>query len=102
MINTTQDILSIIGFAFIISMIINAVNVCFWEGHIFEKIGDKFEDYTIWKPIAGCIICMSPWWGTALCLLFGWPIWSVIVAMGMNVLIVRMEPKDKIDVVNHY
>lgn len=82
-----------IVYAFIIAMIINAINVCFWEGHIFESIGARFEDYKIWKPIAGCIICMVPWWGSAICLLTGWPLLSIPVAMGINVLIVRWEPE---------
>lgn len=96
MLNLTQSILPIIGYAFIISMITNAVNVCFWEGHIFEKIGDRFEDYKWWKPLAGCIICMSPWWGASLCLLLGWPVLSIVTAMGINTLIVRMTPKEEI------
>lgn len=92
--NISLEYQQAIGYAFIISMIINAINVCFWEGHIFEAIGDKFEDYKIWKPIAGCIVCMTPWWGTAMCLMFNWPVLSIPVAMGINVLIVRWEPKE--------
>lgn len=88
------SIANIIAFGFVISMIINSINVCFWENHIFQKIGDRFEDYKIWKPIAGCIICMSPWWGSAMCFVFGWPFLSIMVCMGINTVIVRMEPKD--------
>lgn len=86
----------IIGFGIIISMIINSINVVFWEGHIFQKIGDYMESQypTLWKPIGGCIICQTPWWGVLICLLLGWPYLSIIVAMGINVLIVRWEPKD--------
>jgi hypothetical protein len=83
-------------YALFISMIINAINVCFWEGHIFESIGNYMEDRfpTLWKPVAGCIICMTPWHGAYMILLFGWPVLAVPVAMGINVLIVRWEPKD--------
>jgi hypothetical protein len=102
MINLTQSILPIIGYAFILAMIINAINVCFWEGHIFEKIGDRFEDYKWWKPVVGCIICMVPWWGAAICVPLNWPVLSIPVAMGINTLIVRWSPKEEIDVINHY
>lgn len=85
----------ILVYAFFISMIINAINVCFWEGHIFEKIGNYMEDRypTLWKPLGGCIICMTPWHSVWIVLLFGFPVFSVIVAMGINVLIVRWEPQ---------
>jgi hypothetical protein len=96
MINLTDSIFPVIGYAFIIAMFINAVNVCFWEGHIFQKAGDYMEANhpTLWKPIAGCIVCMTPWWGAVIVLLMGWPVLSVPVAMGINVLIVRWEPKE--------
>lgn len=89
-------IIEIIAFGFVISMIINAINVCFWEGHIFEKIGTYMEvnHPTLWKPIAGCIICMTPWHGALICWLFGWPWFAVIIAMGINVIIVKWTPED--------
>lgn len=85
----------ILLYAVFMAMIINAINVVFWEGHIFEKIGNYMESHfpTLWKPLGGCIICMSPWHGLWMILLFGWPILSVIVAMGINVCIVRFEPE---------
>lgn len=88
---------TIIGFALVVSMIINAINVCFWETHIFEKIGDYVERKfpRLYKPTIGCIICMTPWWGTLLCYVFGWPYLSIVIAMGINVLIVRWEPEKK-------
>lgn len=82
--------------AFYIAMICQAVNVLFWEGHIFEKPGNWAETHypNLWKPVAGCVICMTPWWGVLMCLIFDWPFLSVPVAMGINVVTVRWEPKD--------
>lgn len=84
-----------IEYGFIIAMIINAINVCFWEAMIFQKVGDWMENRypTLWKPIAGCIACMSPWWGGLICLILGWPALSILIAMGINVLIIRWTPE---------
>lgn len=85
----------IVMYGFVLATIINAINVVFWEGHIFQRIGDYMEaNYpTLWKPIGGCVICMSPYYGAFCCWLFGWPWLSIIVAMGINVIIVRWEPE---------
>ena len=90
------DVATIILYGVVIATIINSVNVCFWEGYIFQRVGDYMEvNYPeLWKPIAGCIVCMSVWWGAAMCMNFGWPYLSIIVAMGINVIIVKWTPKD--------
>lgn len=48
------------------------------------------------KPITGCSVCMTPWWGSAIyILLWGinwqWPL-VVFAAAGLNAVIVRLWP----------
>lgn len=59
--------------AAIIALIVYFIKATTWPGMIFEKVGvwaeDTFGEY--WnKPILGCPVCMTPWWGTALYLFF--------------------------------
>jgi len=43
------------------SLYINGLRLAFEEGMIFEKLGEKGEDYfgKMWMPIAGCVTCMA-------------------------------------------
>lgn len=46
-------------------------HACTWEDQIFEGIKKIIPpDKTIAKPIYGCPICMTPWWGTIIYWLF--------------------------------
>lgn len=78
---------------FIIVFVIQGISAAFWEGHIFEKPGDWIErnHSTLWKPLVGCPICMSPWWGSAMQIVL-WEYWNpleLIVVMGINAVIIR-------------
>jgi hypothetical protein len=71
---------------FCIAAIVCFIFVCFnWEDMIFEQVGGWMEariPEKIFKPLIGCPICMSPWWGfviTAIfCLNDVWPDPSII------------------------
>jgi hypothetical protein len=43
------------------SLYIVGLRLAFEEGMIFEKLGEKGEDYfgKLWMPIAGCVTCMA-------------------------------------------
>jgi len=79
--------------AFFISLIVLFIHATTWEGMIFEKIKDYIKpEGMLYKPLYGCPICMTPWWGTLLYLLFwdpysleGW-FWTIGVASGFSVL----------------
>jgi len=60
-----------IAHAFIIAMIVLFIHACSWHGMIFEGIKRiiKPEGY-LYKPIYGCPICMTPYYGTIIYLLF--------------------------------
>jgi hypothetical protein len=70
----------------------------FWEGMIFEKIGnwldERLPEY-IQKPLYGCYICACFWWGSAIYFLFlyssiqEWFL-CVISAMGLNAALSRV------------
>lgn len=80
--------------AFIISMIILFIHSCSWEGMIFGKIQELIlPEEPISKPIYGCPICMTPWWGTAIYWIFfhiGFCNWILTIgcASGISVLVI--------------
>lgn len=61
-----------IGTAFCIAFIVLFMHTTTTEGHIFNRPAQWLEnhlpEWTI-KPLFGCPICMTPYWGTALYLL---------------------------------
>lgn len=74
----------------------------FWEGMIFEKIGNwlekKLPEY-IQKPVYSCFICACFWWGS----LIYWLVWgnsviewfiTVVAAMGLNGALSKLFRKD--------
>lgn len=88
--------------AFIIALIIMFIKATFWPGMIFEKVGEFFEKTLgeYWnKPVTGCNICMTPYYGTVFYLLFhylgvegfseiSWVNWglTILVAGGFSTL----------------
>ena len=61
--------------AFIIALIVMFIKATFWPGMIFEKVGTFFENLLgeYWsKPVTGCNICMTPYYGTILYLAFNY------------------------------
>lgn len=80
----------------------------FWEGMIFEKIGDSMEMYIpewINKPLWSCFICACMWWGTWVWAMLWYnnaALWyinlnnwffTVVPAMGLNAVIARIIEK---------
>ena len=66
----------------------------FWQGMIFEKIGDWMEENLpgLWKPLGGCYICACMWIGSIVY----WARWhesfldwfiTCVCAMGINAAI---------------
>lgn len=94
----------------IISLIIFAIWYTMLEGEIFGSLGRWFERTLpgwIQQPLHECPVCMAPYYGTAIYwLAFGvnvrdWLL-TVIPAMGLNVVVMRLWPKDEITVHNDY
>lgn len=91
----------------LISLVIYFIKATTWPGMIFEKpaawIESKLGEY--WsKPIIGCPVCMTPWWGTALYLIghFAWVpgfeilsfptiIFTVFGAAGLSTVILMLN-----------
>lgn len=56
--------------ALIIAMIVLFIHSTTWEGMIFEGIKKLIKpEGKLYKPIYGCPICMTPWWGTLIYLI---------------------------------
>jgi hypothetical protein len=81
-----------IATALIISLIVLFLHATTWDGHIFEGIKKVIKPVgKIYKPIYGCPICMTPWWGSIIYLLFfkvGFEHWLLTIgtASGFSVL----------------
>lgn len=57
--------------ALIISLTVLFIHATTWEGHIFESIKNIIPPKgKLYKPIYGCPICMTPWYGTAIYMIF--------------------------------
>lgn len=57
--------------ALIISLIVLFTHASTWEGHINYWIREFIHPDWYWsKPIYNCPMCMTPYWGTALYVLF--------------------------------
>lgn len=82
----------------------------FWEGMIFEGIGNWLDARLpewLAKPLYQCYICSCFWWGTLLY----WVTWHeslknwfivVVSAMGLNAVLSKLFAREEIDVKNHY
>ena len=69
--------------------------VCpFWDGNIFDKYGDwvksKIGEY-IAKPLFACYVCATFWYSIIQCLIYGWPWWLCVPAMGVSAVISLMQ-----------
>lgn len=87
--------------AITISLIVLFIHATSWTGHIFEGIKKVIKpEGKLYKPIYGCPICMTPWWGSAIYwLLYGFGItdWLVTIftAAGFSVLwVLLIDIKD--------
>jgi hypothetical protein len=94
--------------ALILALIIYFIKATTWEGHIWEKQGKALKEKLpekLYKPIIGCPICMTPWWGTLLYLSFSYLldiqgfqdkrfqviVITVFVAAGINTVILMFN-----------
>jgi hypothetical protein len=69
-----------------------AIGICCttWEGMIFDKPARAIELYIgeWWsKPLFGCYICATVWYGGIMCWIAGWPLWYALPAMGLSATI---------------
>lgn len=73
-----------------LSVLTIAVFCTFWEGMIFERVKDwvesKIGEYWT-KPLMGCYVCGTFWYGAGFALLLGWPWYLNIPAMGVSAII---------------
>lgn len=91
-----------INVAFGIAMTVLFWHACTWKGMIFSGIKKVIKpEWYISKPIYGCPICCTPWWGSLIYWLFfsigGWQMWllTVGIASGINVIsVVFIDLKD--------
>ena len=61
----------IITHAFIIAMIVLFIHACTWKGMIFEGVKNIIKpEGHLYKPIYGCPICMTRYYGTIIYLIF--------------------------------
>lgn len=76
----------------IISLIVLFLHATTWEGHIFEGIKKIIPpEGKLYKPIYGCPICMTPWWGSVIYWIFfavSIPNWLLVIgaAAGLSVI----------------
>jgi hypothetical protein len=89
--------------ALIIAMIVLFLHACSWRGMIFSGIKKIIEPKGhLYKPLYGCPICMTPWYGTIIYLLFfhislADGVLTVAAASGFNVLsVLLIDIKDAI------
>ncbi len=81
----------------IISLIVLAIWYTMQDGEIFGRLGNWLSITApswIQNPLYDCPVCMVPYYGAVVCLILGWPVWLVIPAMGLNVIIVKVWRHD--------
>lgn len=94
----------------LLSIVTIAICCTFWDEMIFEGlgkrikqfIGDKlrpklpktyrFEIGEYWaKPLFGCYVCATFWYGLLQCAIYGWPLWLCVPAMGVSAVISQLS-----------
>lgn len=88
---------------FVISLFVFAINYSMKEGEIFGFLGDwlgRVLPAKLHDPAFECVVCMAPWYGTALY----WLIWAdgykewlivIIAAMGFNAILNQIIHRDE-------
>lgn len=69
-----------------------SIGICctFWEGMVFEKLGDWIESKVgeFWaKPLGKCYVCSSFWISLIIVLIVGWPLYIPVAVMGLCAVI---------------
>lgn len=86
----------ILEHALIIALIVLFIHACTWEGMIFDGVKKIIKPQGhLYKPIYGCPICMTPYYGTIMYLLFfnmslADGLLTVAAASGMSVISVLL------------
>lgn len=85
--------------ALIISLTVLFWHACFWPGMVFGFIPELIPELLpkqIRKPLYDCVVCMTPWYGTLICIIFNNQlhvdsllefVLTIFIAAGINVLI---------------
>jgi len=71
----------------IISLICAGIHVCFWEGMILGKLGEKMQHW-IFKPVAMCLPCMASVWSILLTMTID--VKLMLAVCGMNTIIAAL------------
>lgn len=94
-----------IEIALSISLITLFIHATTWDGLINDWVKKIIDPDAFWaKPLYGCPICMTPYYGTIIYFLmgfshflipsfFGW-LFTIAIASGFSTLIVIMTPDD--------
>jgi hypothetical protein len=78
----------------ILSLVTLGICCPFWDGMIFDKIGDELKRFLgeFWaKPLFACYVCATFWWGLIQCLVYGWPWYLCLPAMGFSAVISLLQ-----------
>ena len=80
------------------------IGICYttWEDQIFDKptkwIEKKIAKRTgaaraefLVKPLWGCYVCATFWWGLLQTFIYGWPWYLCLPAMGISAVISMMQ-----------
>lgn len=81
----------------IVSLIVFAIWYTMQEGEIFGKLGIWLHNnLPSWAhdPVFACPVCQVPYYGTVIALILGYEWWVIFPAMGLNVVIIKLWPKD--------
>jgi hypothetical protein len=70
-----------------ISLICTGIHVCFWEGMIFGKLGERMQHW-IFKPVAMCLSCMASVWSILLTMTIDLKL--MLAVCGMNTIIAAL------------
>ena len=85
---------------FVITTLVFFIWGTFQDGNIFEKVGNYFEEKLgeFWcKPVTCCVVCMMPYYGSALYWLLyanSWQEWLLVVfvSAGLAKIITTLSP----------
>ncbi len=93
-----------IGLSVLIAFAVLFINSTTWEGMVFSDVANTLDTKLpewLSKPLYGCPICMSFWYGSLFYILYnGFDKWLIIVvfaAAGINAFIANLNNAIKSD-----
>lgn len=80
----------------IIILSLCSIGICCttWDGMIFNKAAQWIESKIgeFWaKPLFGCYVCATFWYGLIISLCLGWQSWLCLPAMGLSAVFSMMQ-----------